>query len=266
MSVAGHSDGRRDWHVVVGRAGFLAKGTVYGLVGVIAIAVALGAEERTKGQSGALRELGGSGAGEALLVALTAGFAAYALYRLVEVFAGSANEQGESDKVERAASVVRFAIYVGLAISALRIIADAGGGSSGPPRATSTAFDLPGGVAFVFVAGFVVIGVGVYQAYRGFTREFEEELDAERMGPQTRRLAIPLGLAGHAARAVVFVLIGAFLVKAAVEHDPSEAIGLDGALRELAQQDYGAALLASAGAGLLLFGAYTLVEARYRRL
>jgi len=257
-----------DWHELVGRAGFAAKAVVYGLVGAIAIAVAVGGEEDTKGQSGALRELAGGSFGQVLLVALAVGLAAYAIYRLVEVFVGSATKHGDEDKLERAASVVRFLIYAGLSVTAIRILADSGGsgGSGGPSQTTSTVFDLPAGVALVFVAGLVVIGVGIYQGYRAFSRDFEDDLDVGRMGEGTRRIATPLGVAGHAARAVVFALIGAFLIKAAVEHDSREAIGLDGALREISQQDYGTVLLLAVAVGVFLYGAYTLIEARYRRL
>jgi hypothetical protein len=87
-----------------------------------------------------------------------------------------------------------------------------------------------------------------------------------RMGESTNRTVTSLGMAGHAARAVVFVLIGAFLIKAAVEHDASEAVGLDGALQQISQQSYGTVLLLVVAVGLLLFGAYSMIEARYRRL
>ena len=259
-----------DWHESVGRAGFAAKGLVYGLVGVIAIGVALdggSGGQQAEGQSGALRELAGSGFGKAALILLAIGLAAYAIYRLVEVFVGSASEHGDTEKLERAGSVARFVIYAGLCFTAIGIVSDAGGGGGGgPSKTTSTVFDLPGGVALVFIAGIVVIGVGLYQGYQAVTQGFEDDLETGRMGETARRVMTPLGVAGHAARAVVFALIGAFLIKASVEHDSSQAIGLDGALREVAQQDYGSVLLVVVGLGLLLFGGYTLLEARYRKL
>jgi hypothetical protein len=81
-----------------------------------------------------------------------------------------------------------------------------------------------------------------------------------------RGWAIAVGVAGHAARAVVFGLIGAFLVKAAVQYDPQEAIGIDGALRKLVQQPYGEPLLGVVAAGLLAYAVYCLVQARYREV
>ena len=84
------------------------------------------------------------------------------------------------------------------------------------------------------------------------------------MGGAARRTAERVGLVGHVARGAVFALIGAFLMKAAVEFDPSEAEGLDGALARLAGQPYGQVLLGLTAAGLLAYAAYCVLDARYR--
>ena len=78
--------------------------------------------------------------------------------------------------------------------------------------------------------------------------------------------ATAAGVLGHLARAVVFTLIGLFLLRAAWEFDPKEARGLDGALMELSQQSYGDLLLGAAAVGLLAYALYCFVEARYRRI
>lgn len=268
MDAGGRSEDVRDWHRPVGRAGFVAKGAIYLLVGALSLAVAVdgsGAGRESKGQAGALRELATITPGKGLLGLLAIGFAAYAVYRLTEVFVGAANEEGRSETLERVASVGRTVLYAGLAVTAVRILAEAGG-RSGASEATSTVFDLPAGPALVFAAGLVVIGVGLYQLYAGFSTDFEDDLDTARMGEALRRVVLSLGIAGHLARSIVFCLIGAFLLKAAIEHDSSEAIGLDGALQEVAEQSYGTVLLVGVAAGLMLYGVFVLIEARYRRL
>ena len=63
---------------------------------------------------------------------------------------------------------------------------------------------------------------------------------------------------------VVFGLVGFFLVRAAYQYDPKEAVGLDGALAQLLRQPYGPVLLGLVAAGLLAYGFYCYVEARYR--
>ena len=256
-----------EYHERLMRAGFVAQGILYGIVGIIAAAVALGDEKSTADQSGALGSLADSTAGTALLVLLAVGLGAMAAFRLAEVFTGpTEGADGDAeDRLHRAASAVRFVIYGGLCVTAIRLAVNAGGGGSNEDKTTSTVFDLPAGVVLVFAAGAVIAVVGFYQGYRAVSTSFEEELETGRMSPALRRAALVLGVAGHAARAVVFVLIGAFLIKAAVEYDPQEAVGLDGALREIAQQAYGSVLLLLTAVGLFVFGAFCLIEARYRR-
>ena len=96
------------------------------------------------------------------------------------------------------------------------------------------------------------------------TGRFREDLRMERMRKSERRLYTGLGVFGHVARAVVVVLVGVFLARAAWEHDPGEARGLDGALPELADQQYGSYLLGVVAFGLLAYSLFCFVEARYR--
>ena len=67
-------------------------------------------------------------------------------------------------------------------------------------------------------------------------------------------------------RMAVFGLIGWFLIKAALDFDPDEAVALDGALAKVAHAPYGPLLLGIVAAGLIGFGAFSLVESRYRRV
>ena len=91
------------------------------------------------------------------------------------------------------------------------------------------------------LAGLVMIGVGAYQGYRGVTHDFLRDSKSEEMGPATRTSVKWIGTFGLLARMVVFGLVGVFLIKAAVEYDPSEAVGIDGALAKLANSSAGSA-------------------------
>jgi len=84
------------------------------------------------------------------------------------------------------------------------------------------------------------------------------------MSEVERRWGGRAGLAGHVARGVVFGLIGVFLTKAAFDYDPNDAIGLDGALQKLVDSPYGPYLLGLTAIGLICYGLYCLVDARYR--
>lgn len=121
----------------------------------------------------------------------------------------------------------------------------------------------PLGRVAVGVFGAAIAAAGVAVAAKAFTGSFARRLE---LGAETRRWLLPLGRFGHLARAAVFVIIGGFLITAAVHYDAREALGLGGSLRVLQQQPYGSLLLAVTAAGLLAFGAYQIVEAAYRRV
>jgi Domain of Unknown Function (DUF1206) len=260
---------RSPWAELLGRLGFAAKGVLYAIVAVIAIKVAAGQGGNPEDQKGALATLADEPFGMVLLVALALGLSGYALWRLVEIVVGQRDKDGVEDYAERAASVGRAIVYGALAAFAWAIVAGSGGraSSSGSEKQqTAMVLDWPGGVALVTIVGIIVIAIAVYQGYEAARHGFLDDLELARMSENERRTATFLGTIGHAARGVVFALIGVFLVKAAFEYDPSEAIGLDGALKELAGQPYGSVLLGLVATGLLLYALYCLVEARYRKL
>ena len=82
----------------------------------------------------------------------------------------------------------------------------------------------------------MIIGVGLWNAYRGISQKFADKWQARGgMSHAARTWGERVGVVGHLARGVVFCLIGIFITKAALEFDPKDAIGLDGALHKLAQ-------------------------------
>jgi hypothetical protein len=116
------------------------------------------------------------------------------------------------------------------------------------------------------MAGAVVIGIGLYEGYRGLSKDFLKDSKTEQMSPRVRNWIEWIGSFGHVARMVVFSLIGVFLIKAAVDFNPNKAVGLDCALAKIADASYGPFLLGIVAAGLIAFGVYSLSDARYRRL
>jgi uncharacterized protein DUF1206 len=253
------------WEEVLARVGLVAKGISYGLVGALAAGVAVGVGGKTTSRQGALHELAGNGFGKVVLVLLVLGFASYALWRIVQAVR-THDESAAKAWGKRAGYLGRALIYLSLAYSAAKIVAGAGGGSSSSGKthhAAAVVLSWPGGTWLVGIAGIVVIAVGVWNLYRGLSRKFEDKWVAAR-SPTAKRWGGRAGVAGHAARFVVFTLIGIFAVKAAVDYNPRAAVSLDGALAKLAQQSYGSALLGLTAAGLVAYAVYCFVDARYR--
>ncbi len=128
---------------------------------------------------------------------------------------------------------------------------------------TGTVLSWPGGEWIVVAAGLGIIAAGLWNAYSGVSTKFEDEWRGE-MSATARRWGRRAAVLGHVARGVGFTLIGIFLIKAALEYQPREAIGLDGALQKVANASYGPYLLALIAAGLVCYGVYCLADARYR--
>ena len=248
------------------RAGFVSRGVVYGVVGILAIKLAIGAGGRTTDQSGALRTIAHQPFGEVLLVLVAIGLAGYSLWRLAHAFLGHGPERSDSG-FERVAALGSGIAYGAICAVAVEILLGPGTGTSGhPAKATAGVLGWPGGPWLVSLAGALFIGIALYQVYRGLAQDFLKDAKTETMSGATRKWYGLVAIVGHLARAVVFGLVGVFMIKAAVDFNPSKAVGLDGALAKLAHQSYGSALLGIVAAGLVAFALYSLADARYRKI
>jgi hypothetical protein len=252
----------------LGRLGLVAMGVSYGLVAVLAIKLALGDGGKATDRQGALETIAKDGLGRLLVLLLAIGFAGYAIWRFAQALFDR-NDAGDDAKgwAKRAGYAGRGLIYAGLCVTAVAILVGAGGGSGGGERKeTAWVLDWPAGRVIVAGVGLGVLGAGLWNVFRALTRKFKKQLNIARMSTAEEKAATAAGVAGLLARGVVFGLIGIFLVRAAWDYDPDKAIGIDGALRKLAAQSYGGALLGVVAAGLLLFGVFCLFQARYRKV
>ena len=280
MGAAGHelrpaTDARRQaesgrgWYAAVARTGLVAKGLSFGLVGALAIKLALGDGGKATSRQGALQSLAHHSFGKFVLIALAVGFAAYALWRFIQAYAERPDREDSAAKAwaKRAGYVGRGLIYASLTYSTVRIVTGSGSNQSQDQKAHHSAglvLSWPGGRFIVGGAGVALVGVALYNLYRGLARKFEDKWRVARLTPAVRRWGGRAGVVGHVARFVVFGLIGVFVVKAAVEYDPKDAIGLDGALQKLAHASYGPWLLGLTAVGLVAYGVFCLVDAALR--
>jgi hypothetical protein len=234
------------------RIGFAARGVLYILIAMLAIGTG-----RTEDLTGAL-EYVGHGIGRLLLIVIAAGLATYGLWRLSDAAFGTENRRRDWKSLrKRVAATGIGAVYLYLAYKATRILLEGHAESTGTQQQADTVLDLPGGewvlggvAAFLACAAFV-------QFKKAFTCSYLEPLDADAMSPATKWL----GRLGYAARGVIFLCIAWLIGRAALDHNSAEAGNLEQALDLLAGP-----FLYAVATGLLLFGAFSLVEARYRRI
>jgi uncharacterized membrane protein YidH (DUF202 family) len=270
-AVRAGADRDAGWYRFVARAGLVAKGISYGIVGGLAVDVAVGHGGEATSRQGALQTLAQNTLGKVLLILLAIGFACYAAWRFVQAVAERSEDDGEKSKAKvwgkRAGYVGRGLIYAGLTVSTIEILVGAGQQQSQNQKAqhtTAVVLGWPAGRWLVGIAGIAIVGAGLWNLYRGIARTFEDRWRVGSMSDTERTWGGRAGVVGHVARFVVFGLIGVFAVKAAIEYDPQNAVGLDGALQKLAHASYGPYLLGVTAFGLVCYGVYCLVDARYR--
>lgn len=257
---------RSDGFEWLARSGFVARGLIYAIIGVLAVKVALGAGGQTTNQQGALETIARQPFGKFLLILVAIGLAGYSLWRLLRAALGHGPEDSD-DTFERVAALGSGIVYAALCAIAIEILIGSGASGSGNTQKTASGvLGWPAGTWLVGIAGAVLIGIGLYQGYRAVSRDFLEDAKTGEMSAGVRQTYEGLGIFGHLARAIVFGLVGVFLIKAAIDFDPSKAVGLDGALARLAHNSYGPVLLGLVAAGLIAFGLYSFSDARFRRI
>jgi hypothetical protein len=249
------------------RAGFVARALVYGIIGILALKLALGHGGTLTNQQGALHTVAQQPFGKFLLTLLAIGLGGYSLWRFVRAAIGHGPE-GSDSGVDRVSALASGIAYGAMCVLAVEILLGAGGSgaATSPKQAAAGVFGWPGGVWIVGIVGVVMVGVALYQGYRGVTKKFLRDSKVEEMSPRMKEWIGRVGLIGHLARMVVFGLIGVFLIKAAVDFNAKAAIGLDGALAKIVHRSYGPLLLGVVAAGLIAFALYSLSDARYRRI
>jgi len=257
------------WIEPVGRIGLAVQGVLYLVVGVLALQVASGSKDQAD-QRGAIEAVANQPFGRLLLLVLTVGLALHCCWRFVLAARGGPGDDDAGAVAKRVADLCRGLIYGSFTVIAAKILVDArdagsgGGGGQEQRKAVGTVLDWPGGKMIVVLVGGAVIGAGLWHASRAVTRSFVDNLDLSGRSEPARKAIILMGSIGYLARGVVFCMIGWFLIESALDDDPNHTGGVDQALRRLAESGPGPSLLRVVAVGLILFGAYRVVDAKLR--
>ena len=249
---------------ILARLGFAATGLVHLLIGALAIGIATGGGQTDADQSGAFRQLASTPGGVFLLWAVVVGMFALGAWLLISAFLMQP-EDSKKKWAKRGAEAAKGITYFVLGSTALTF---AVGGSSGSSSNTSSVTaDLmanPIGIIVLTVAGLAVMGVGGFFVYKGVTQKFTEDISL----PQStvRAAVLALGVAGYVAKGVAIGVAGVLVVAAAFTHDPEKSSGLDAALTSLTELPFGVVVLFVIAIGLIAYGVYCFVRARFARL
>ena len=261
---------KKEW---LARIGYAAKGVVYGAVGVLTLGSLYNwfASAEVTGTRGALRAIASQPFGNVLVILMIVGLAGYVFWRFTQAIQDTEDKGSDATGwLQRIGFMISGFTYGGLAIYAARLAGWFGGSSSSNESSrtelTARVMSYDAGIWLVAATGAVLIGVGVYQAYRAISRKFAENWKTVEIDSDTQPFAVRFAQFGIMARAVTFWIIGGIVVRAALNANPENAQGLGHALQSLRDESYGPALLTLVGAGLVCYGIYCFVNARYRTM
>jgi hypothetical protein len=248
------------------RGGYVMSGILHLIIGYLAIRIAFGSDDGDADPSGALAAIAAQPGGSIALWVAAAAFLFMALWRLVETALGRSTDpkkQGAlAETVDRAKAFALAVVYFAFAYSTFGFARGAGE-SSARQNSTMSArlMQSAAGTAALIIAGVIIVLVGAYHVYKGVSRNFLDDLRGK-----SGDLASRLGLVGYVAKGLTIAVAGLLVIIAASRSEPDKATGLDGALKALGAQPYGVVLLVLAGAGIITYGLYSFVMARYTKM
>ena len=255
------------WAERLARLGLGARGVLYVVIAILAFRVAFGHFEDNASQNGALQEIAAQPFGRVLVWIIAVGLIGYALWRLATAAFGAGVDPVATDAKQRVKALAEGIGYGVIASVAVKIAAGSGSsGGGGGQQKTAMVLGWPGGQWLLGLVGLIAVAVGAFFGYDGIKADFTKELALGGQPHSTRKTVVTLGRVGRVAHGIVFGIIGVLIIVAAVQYDPNQAKGVDGALKSLVGQPYGQVLLSIVALGLLAYGLYGLAEAKFRKV
>jgi hypothetical protein len=250
------------------RLGYASKAVIYLIVGSLALAAAFNRGGRVTDTSGALRMILTQPFGQAILIVLSVGLCGYAVWRFLDAFLDP-DRHGTSARglVERIGNVVRASVYGALGIEAFRLSRGLRGSTGRETEMwTARIMDWPLGVWIVALVGLMIVAYGLFQIVRALKSRVSGSLDMTSVPSHVRPMLINISRFGIGARGVVIVVLGSFLVRAALEHNPRTAADTRETMLEVANAFDGQWMLLGLGAGLIAYAVDQALHAWCRRI
>ncbi|TDB63822.1 DUF1206 domain-containing protein [Arundinibacter roseus] len=250
------------------RAGLIAKGVVYSLIGILTATTAfeLGRNADKGSRTEILNWIEKQPFGQILLGLTALGLLCYAIWRCIEAIKDT-NKKGNSAKGlgKRAAYLASGLAYGASTFYAVRLLIGSGSSGNGDSRQTlvQKLLEQPYGQWLVGLLAVGTMAVGVYQIYYALSEKYRKKIRESKLRREIQGTLIHTGKAGYIARGIVWLIIGYLFLKAAIQSDPSEAGGSDSAF-SFVENEYGTVILGIIALGLLCYGVFMFVRARYQ--
>ena len=244
--------------------GYAAKGTIYFLIGILAIEAAILPERKAAGTYTALKHLSGQPLGSILLCLLAITLTGYVWRRLLQavIYPGHTSKLSPMALVQRLGYIISSISYGGVALSALNIVFGLDKYNHNIKHLVKNLFEQPIGVWIVLIGGIGVLGVGISYLYGAYSGSYICDFVLSR--PRLESYVQFIGKVGVATRGIVFMVTGLCLIQAAILSNADLAGGLQNAFHVLEQQPLGWLWLVLIGSGFIAYGIYMFVAAKYR--
>lgn len=261
-----------EWVEPFARFGIAAKGLVYLLVGVLAAMAVFSSGGSNNGKNGALQTIAEQPFGKILLGIVVLGLLGYVAWRMIQAFKDP-DGYGTDKKgiLKRTGFFFSGLIYLFFAFSGLRLmfpgLGGSGNGGSGGGRQMMVAkvLEQPFGQWLIGIAAAILIFKGIQQLYKAYSAKFKRKVNEAEMSHKEHVTFMRTGRVGLTARGIVWGILGYFLIQAALQSDPSEAKGTEGALDFLSFTG-GPWLMGAVALGLAAYGIFMFVMAKYRHM
>lgn len=257
------------WLERLGRLGYVVRGLLYGVMGILALRLALGEPTRTADQRGTLYLLSGSPVATILMVVVIVCLAAYSLWGFIRAaYDPLGRGRGAVGIVARLGFAWSGLNYAALTVFALTFLVGAtkGDGSDTLQKSVGAGLSAPAGGAIVIIAGIIGVATGLGQFVDMYKAGFRKDLKRNQMNRAERIVVDSLGRFGMFSRGVIFTMLGFFILLAGLHHDASRAQGIGEAFQVIARQPLGHLSLAVVGTGLVALGLHSLANARWVRM
>ncbi len=260
---------RDRWIEIAARAGLTAKGFVYSLIGILTFMAAfgLGSGDDKGGKSQALKWIEDQPFGQALLALTALGLLAYSIWRFVEAVLDTENKgndmKGLAVRGRYAFSGLMYGASTYYAAKLLFGSSSDEGGRDTRETVAQKLLEQPFGQWLVGIVAVGVMAVGVYQIYYALSEKYRKKIQESKLDNRVKETLLNSGKVGYIARGIVWLLIGYLFLQAALQSDSSEAGGSDSAFSFL-EQEWGSWVLAVVALGLLCYGIFMFVRARYQ--
>jgi len=254
----------------IARAGLISKGVVYCLLGALAFMSAFeigGWSDEDADKKGVFDLIEGVG-GRLLLGILALGLFCYTTWRLIQAF-----REGRKAKAgtKKGGKVIRYLfsaiVYLLLALYATKRFFGNGdkGGGDNTQSTVSELMSKPFGDWLVGLLGLALAITGIYQIYYGMSEKYRKHVQDLSLRSTASRNLLRAGKIGYVARGIVWLMLAWLLFKASFQSDSGEAGDTGKAFRFLETAWFGSYLLGALGIGLLCYGVFNFIRARFER-